>query len=61
TTYVRLARANTLVFRQKEFVVAAKSTGARHGRVLIREILPNVLLPLVSYAFIVVAVLIVAE
>lgn len=60
-TYVRLARANTLVFRQKEFVVAAKSTGARHGRVLIREILPNVLLPLVSYAFIVVAVLIVAE
>ncbi|MEY3034404.1 MAG: hypothetical protein RLZ86_1026 [Actinomycetota bacterium] len=60
-TYVRLARANTLVFRQKEFVVAAKSTGARHGRVLVREILPNVLLPLVSYAFIVVAVLIVAE
>lgn len=60
-TYVRLARANTLVFRQKEFVIAAKSTGARDGRVLVREILPNVLLPLVSYAFIVVAVLIVAE
>ena len=60
-TYVRLARANTLVFRQKEFVVAAKSTGARHGRILLREILPNVLLPLVSYAFIVLAVLIVAE
>ncbi len=60
-TYVRLARANTLVFRQKEFVAAARSTGARHGRVLFREILPNVLLPLVSYAFIVLAVLIVAE
>ena len=60
-TYARLARANTMVVRQKEFVLAARSTGAKHLRVLLREILPNVILPLVSYAFIVLAVLIVAE
>lgn len=60
-TYARLARANTMVVRQKEFVLAARSTGAKHVRVLVREILPNVILPLVSYAFIVLAVLIVAE
>lgn len=60
-TYARLARANTLVIRQKEYVLAARSTGAKHVRVLLREVLPNVILPLVSYAFIVLAVLIVAE
>lgn len=60
-TYARLARANTLVIRQREFVLASRSVGARHVRVMFREILPNLVLPLFSYAFIVLAVLIVAE
>ena len=60
-TMIRLARANTMVFAQREFVTASRAMGATHTRILLRELLPNVALPLVSYAFIVSAVLIVAE
>jgi peptide/nickel transport system permease protein len=60
-TMVRLARASTMVHAQREFVTASRALGARHTRVLVQDIAPNVALPLVSYAFIVAAVLIVAE
>lgn len=60
-TYIRLARANTLVFAQREFVTAARGMGATRRRIIFRELVPNVALPLLSYAFIIVAVLIVAE
>lgn len=60
-TVGRLSRANTLTFAAREFVTAAKSMGAANSRILFREIMPNVALPLASYAFIIVAVLIVAE
>ncbi|MCY3968131.1 MAG: ABC transporter permease [bacterium] len=60
-TIGRLARANTLTFAAREFVTAAKAMGAKSSRILFREIMPNVALPLASYAFIVVAVFIVAE
>ena len=59
--YVRVARANTLTFAQRDFVVAARALGASHGRILAREILPNVLLPVLAYSFIIVAVVIVLE
>ncbi len=58
---IRMARANTLTFTQREFVLAAKSMGASSGRVMLREIVPNVVLPLASYAMVMVSVLIVAE
>ena len=60
-TMGRLARANTLTFAAREFVTAAKAMGASNNRILFREILPNVALPLASYSFIIVAVVIVAE
>lgn len=60
-TMIRLARANTLVFAPREFAVAARALGARHRRVIFRELLPNVALPMISYAFVIAAVLIVAE
>lgn len=60
-TVIRLARANTMVHAQRESVTAARAMGATHGRIILRELLPNVALPLVSYAFIIAAVLIVAE
>ena len=60
-TIGRLSRANTLTFAAREFVTAAKAMGASNRRILFREIMPNVALPLASYAFIIVAVLIVAE
>ncbi len=60
-TYIRLARANTLAIAQRDFVLAARSLGATERRIVLRELAPNIALPLLSYAFIIVAVLIVAE
>lgn len=60
-TYIRLARANSLTFAQREFVLAARAMGSGNRRIIFRELMPNVALPLVSYAFLVTAVLIVAE
>lgn len=60
-TYVRLARANTLVFAQREFVLAARALGERNRSIMLRELLPNVLMPVVSFSFLLVAVFIVAE
>ncbi|MEU5842072.1 ABC transporter permease [Rhodococcus sp. NPDC047139] len=60
-SFVRLARANTLAWSSREFVRAAKNMGAGDGRILFREIMPNVLAPLASYMPIVIAALIVAE
>jgi peptide/nickel transport system permease protein len=58
---VRMARASTLSFAGREFVLAARSMGASPWRLMSRELLPNVLLPLASYAMVMVSVLIVAE
>lgn len=59
--FARIARATTLTFSQREFVLAARATGASNGRILVREILPNVLLPLLAFGLLVVAIAIVAE
>ena len=60
-TYIRLARANTMVFAQRDFVLAARALGASGRRIIVRELLPNVILPLLSFAFIVIGASIVAE
>jgi peptide/nickel transport system permease protein len=60
-TMARLARANTMVFAQREFVLAARAMGASNRRIIFREIMPNVALPVLSYSFIIIATLIVAE
>ncbi len=59
--FARVSRANTLNFAQREFVVAAKAMGARDGRIILLEILPNVVLPVAAYALVVVAFAIVVE
>jgi peptide/nickel transport system permease protein len=58
---IRMARASTLSFAQREFVLAAKAMGASAPRVMLRELVPNVVLPLASYAMVMISVLIVAE
>lgn len=57
----RVARAATLAVREREFVTAARALGAGHARILLREILPNVMLSLAAYFLVLVAVTIVAE
>jgi peptide/nickel transport system permease protein len=59
--FARVAYANTLAVAQREYVLAAKSLGARNRRILFREVLPNVVLPLAAFALVVTAVAIVAE
>jgi peptide/nickel transport system permease protein len=57
----RIVRANTIVYAQREFVLAARALGARSTRIMFREILPNVLPTALSFALVAVAVAIVAE
>jgi peptide/nickel transport system permease protein len=57
----RVARAATLRFADREFVVAARALGASHRRIIVRELLPNVVPALVSYALLSIAVVVVAE
>jgi peptide/nickel transport system permease protein len=57
----RIIRANTLTFSQREFVLASRSLGAKNRRIIVREILPNVLPPAASFALLGVAVAIVGE
>ena len=57
----RLVRANTIVYAQREFVLAARGVGASNRRVVFREILPNVVPAMVSFALTGLAILIVAE
>lgn len=44
--YARIARANTLSVREREFVLAARAVGASEVRVLLRHVLPSILPPL---------------
>jgi len=57
----RLARAQTLVFSEKEFVDAARILGASDRRILLREIVPNVVIPMSALALLGMGIAIVAE
>jgi peptide/nickel transport system permease protein len=59
--FMRVARASTLTLARREFVIAAQAIGASHPRILIRELLPNVALPLLAFFLLVVAFTIVVE
>ena len=59
--FMRVARAATLTLAQREFIVAAQALGATHARILLRELLPNVFLPLFAFFLLGVAVTIVVE
>lgn len=41
--YCRVARANALTIKEREYVVAARSIGASHTRIIFRHILPNLI------------------
>jgi peptide/nickel transport system permease protein len=57
----RLARATTIQFSEREFVIAARAVGASNRRIIVRELLPNVVIPMGALALWGVAVAIVAE
>jgi peptide/nickel transport system permease protein len=50
-TYIaRIVRGQTLSLREKEFIEAARSLGASNRRIIFREILPNLVAPIIVYA-----------
>ncbi len=50
-TYIaRIVRGQVLSLREKEFVEASRSLGASNTRILVREILPNLIAPLIVYS-----------
>lgn len=59
--FARVSRASTLVFAEREFMLAARAMGAGDIYVIAREILPNVVLPVLAFALVAVATAIVVE
>jgi len=59
--FCRVARAKTLALTNLEFVQAARLTGAGNITILVREIIPNVIIPVAVYGLLVVAFMIMAE
>ncbi len=59
--YARLARAQALRVKEMEFVLAARSLGASHARILWRHLVPNTLPPVLIQATIGLASAILAE
>ena len=60
-TYARVARATTLTISQREYVLAARAMGAKSSRILFRELLPNVMLPVLAFGLVALGLVIVAE
>ncbi len=57
----RIVRSSTINYANREFVLSAKALGAKRSRIIVREILPNVLPSALSFALVFVGVAIVAE
>ncbi|MCY4063218.1 MAG: ABC transporter permease [Chloroflexi bacterium] len=60
-TYARIARAETLVQREREYVEAVRALGATEWRIMLRTIMPNILTPLIVIASFNVAGVILSE
>lgn len=59
--FARIARANALPLIGREFVLAARTAGASDLQIMLREILPNMRMSLLTYALTIMSVMIVAE
>lgn len=45
----RIVRGQVLALREREFIEASRSLGARNSRIMFRELLPNLVAPIVVY------------
>lgn len=48
--YARIVRAEVLVIKKAEYVLAARALGFGHARIMLRHILPNVITPTIIFA-----------
>ncbi|MEC3764531.1 MULTISPECIES: ABC transporter permease [Cupriavidus] len=58
---IRIARANTLRLGEQQFVTAARAAGMGHARLIVRELLPNLVPALLAYSLLLVAIGALAE
>jgi peptide/nickel transport system permease protein len=61
TSVARVLRASSLALREKEFVDAARASGASDLRIIMRHVLPNAVGPLAAAASLMIATAIVLE
>jgi peptide/nickel transport system permease protein len=59
--YCRIVRAEVLSVREKEYVLAAQSIGARDARIIFRHVLPNVLAPILVVSTLQLGTVIISE
>jgi len=60
-SYARVVRGQFLSFKEREFVIAAKSLGANNSRLMFKHIFPNTISPLAVQATFSLAGVIIAE
>ena len=61
TYMARIVRGQVLSLREKEFVEAARASGAGNARIIFRELLPNLTAPIIVYASILIPQVILYE
>ena len=61
TLYARLTRGEALTIKSRDFVQAARATGAGDVRIMVRHVLPNILSPVIVVAVFAVANMIILE
>lgn len=49
-SYARLIRSQVLILKHSDFVLAAKSLGYSHGRIMFKHIVPNALVPSIVFS-----------
>ena len=57
----RIIRGQVLSIREKEFVEAARSLGSSNWRIMVRDVLPNVVAPIIVYTTLLIPTNILAE
>lgn len=57
----RIVRAASLPLVERDFVLAARMQGSRHSQIIVRELIPNVIRPLLGFAMITVGITISIE
>jgi peptide/nickel transport system permease protein len=61
TYMTRIIRGQVLSLREKEFIESARSIGASDSRIILKEVLPNLVAPIIVYASILVPQVILYE
>lgn len=60
-TFIRLTRGQVLAVKAEDYVQAARALGASDGRIIVRNVLPNIMAPLLVQASLTIAQAIIAE